>query len=714
MKGKWTIPFFEWPPRPAGKSRRSLLALVALVLWAGCSRGHAAEEQPAMAQRSPSAADARIAAPRAAAPGVPLERAEQRLKELVLVLGPDAPQETLQYIASISAPREYKATAHESLRSIAKVELGSVRGYSEALCGLNPGLVHGDGDCAAALSAEIPRGARVLVPSITRDKRALKVQIIPGSSVYKQAAPFYESLGPRTMSRIAAANEQVPVLDQVPVGAAVVLPGTTGVQLIRLKPGMNPAVAVAKLSSLPKVQFVELNTRSMLEKPVQVNHLALAASGSNYDVDHLPPNWFISLLGADRITEEDLRFTGRVTVAILDSGLDFSHPAFAGNLWQNPTFNSSAADESQLGLHGYDFATRSANPEDTLGNSHGTHVAGIASARLLAKILKPFSSARLDDHLKLMIMKVTDGSGNLSLDAIASAIWYAQANGARVVSGSWETFPSRSLREYLARYDGMLMVVAAGNGVERNLNGAVVDTGLDIDATPVYPASFKLPNMIAVGAFDPLAGRAYFSNYGANTVNLLAPGVAISSTIRRAMATTDDDPWGTLSGTSQATPFVSLAAALLFAKKPDLNPLAVKQRILDTVEISPDGRGRPGEVRTLNLLKAISIDHDMLELSDQGRTVLRGSILTQDIRFAEAPAACAAAIVLNVRRDRIGRLLGQFEGNTSLLFMGDRQLRGKVCDSAIKIKTRSGMVTKKLAEVRDIVWRGVRGNRLSG
>jgi subtilisin family serine protease len=681
------------------------------LLLSACGKHGGTARPRSTALKSPPSSQPATADPRATRKPLPVEKVAAELKEIVIELEGNAPAETLQYIASVSAAREHTAGAHESLRSIAGIELGSARGFSEALCSMNRGLAHAENECATAMWTEIPAGTHVLVPDLSRSRRHLAVKIVPGSSVYKQAVPFYGNVGPRTLRQIAGANKGLPALDQVLAGTSVVLPDPTTVQLIRLRANADPAQVVAKLNSLPKVKFAAFNQRAALGQPVKVNKNILGSVGSNYDVDHLAVKWFASLIGADRITNEDLKFTGVATIAILDSGLDFSHPAFAANLWENPAPSQDEADEVHLGLHGFDFGSRSDTPEDTLGNSHGTHVAGIASARFLGRFFESFNWKRLDEHIKLMIMKVTDDRDNLSLEAIMSSVRYAAANGARVISGSWDTFPSLDLKDTFDKYSGLLVVVAAGNGIEKTIGNNTASIGIDIDKTPVYPASFKLANMMAVGAFDPLAGRAFFSNFGPDTVTLFAPGVEVTSTIRRVVAS-GDNPWGPLSGTSQATPFVSLAAALLFAKKPDLVPLAVKRRILDTAEFTANERGE--EIRTLNLLKAISIDHDLVELADPSKTVLRGSILAQNIRFAESPRECTAATVLSVRRDHVARILVRFDGKSSLMFRNDdHRVAGKLCDATIKIKTQSGTLTKKMTDVRDLVWRGVRGNWFS-
>lgn len=247
-----------------------------------------------------------------------------------------------------------------------------------------------------------------------------------------------------------------------------------------------------------------------------------------------------------------------LVVAVIDTGVDYTHPDLAANVWVNAgEVAGNGVDDDHNGyvddVHGYDFVNRDGNPLDD--HNHGTHVAGTIGAVGNNGI----GVAGVNWNIKIMALKFLDagGGGNLS-DAIA-AINYAVANGATISNNSWGFNGGFSQPLYdairSAQSAGHLFVAAAGNG---NAFGI----GQDNDQTAFYPASFDLNNIIAVAATDPNDNRAIFSNYGATSVDLAAPGVDILSTTR-------NNTYSTFSGTSMAAPHVTGVAALVRGLHPD-------------------------------------------------------------------------------------------------------------------------------------------------
>lgn len=218
-----------------------------------------------------------------------------------------------------------------------------------------------------------------------------------------------------------------------------------------------------------------------------------------------------------------------VVVAVIDSGVDYFHPDLRANILD----------------FGYDFYHGRAGGYDD--NGHGTHCAGIIGAAR-----NGIGVRGIAPRVKILPVKflVPDGSGDTA-DAIR-AIDYAVARGARILSNSWGGGGfSQLLDDAIQRAlnKGVIFVAAAGNS---NLNN---------DVSPNYPANYA--GVISVGSTDSTDRRSSFSNYGASTVEVFAPGTAILSTY----------PGGTyksLSGTSMATPQVSGALALALSVKPDL------------------------------------------------------------------------------------------------------------------------------------------------
>jgi thermitase len=206
-----------------------------------------------------------------------------------------------------------------------------------------------------------------------------------------------------------------------------------------------------------------------------------------------------------------------VTIAIVDTGVDYGHPDLAGKL-----------------LGGYDFVNGDANPQDD--NGHGTHVAGIAAAASN----NGSGVAGVSWGARILPVKVLDAAGNGFYDDTASGIIWATDHGAQVINLSLGGDSASSVLEDAVNYaygQGVILVAAAGN------------TGVN---AVMYPARY--PNVLAVAATDNADNRAGFSNYGPE-VDLAAPGVGIYSTWLGG--------YGYDSGTSMSTPFVAGLAAIL-------------------------------------------------------------------------------------------------------------------------------------------------------
>ncbi len=256
-----------------------------------------------------------------------------------------------------------------------------------------------------------------------------------------------------------------------------------------------------------------------------------------------------------------------IIVAIIDSGINYLHPDLKDNLWVNELEKNGieGVDDDHNGyiddIYGYDFAYEDPDPLD--GNGHGSHCAGIIGAT--HNNIGIYGVAK---NVKLMGVQFSYSVGGTTLDRALKAIDYAIKNGAKIISNSWGGFPySHALKDAIeeANDKGIVFVVAAGNK-KRN-----------IDKEPFYPASYKVPNIIVVGAHDPKNLKASFSNYGTETIDIFAPGTNILSTIRY----NNVHPYWyeKRSGTSMATPFVAGAIALLLSQKPELSPKEIKNHL---------------------------------------------------------------------------------------------------------------------------------------
>lgn len=263
----------------------------------------------------------------------------------------------------------------------------------------------------------------------------------------------------------------------------------------------------------------------------------------------------------------DVSTGGGTIIAVIDTGLDITHPDIVPNLWTNPgEVPNNGIDDDNNGyiddVHGYDFVHDDGNPDDREG--HGTHVAGTAAAR--GDDGYGVVGAAFD--AKIMGLKFMDrGAGGYSSMA-AAAIHYAVNHGADVINASWGGYgQSTAIRNAIAyaQSRGVMFVAAAGNQGNNN------------DGSGMYPASYTLDNIISVAASDRRDRLASFSNYGATTVDLAAPGVSIVSTV-------PGGDWSYMDGTSMASPMVAGVVALLVSAAPNAALTELRAALLNSTE----------------------------------------------------------------------------------------------------------------------------------
>lgn len=292
-----------------------------------------------------------------------------------------------------------------------------------------------------------------------------------------------------------------------------------------------------------------------------------------------------------------------VVVAILDSGVRYTHEDLAANMW------TSTLD----GSHGTNAVAGTTDPNDD--NGHGTLMAGVLGA--VGNNSKGVVGVAW--AVQMMACKCFNSSGAATDSEILACMDYAQANGARIISASFDSpsFGSAlSNAIYSARSAGMIFVASAGNN------------STNIDVIPHYPACYGIDNIVSVGYTtrnDQLGG---FSNYGATNVDLAAPGDQIYSTWPASDSSYYPPAFLqiNLAGTSFAAAYVSGACALLVAKYPsDPYPLII-QRLLAGTDPVPSLAGKCVTGGRLNLRKALSPPIRLQLLSSEaGSTDLRVS-----------------------------------------------------------------------------------------
>lgn len=218
-----------------------------------------------------------------------------------------------------------------------------------------------------------------------------------------------------------------------------------------------------------------------------------------------------------------------VIIAIIDDGIDYGNPELSAAMWDASGATFGMIPQGSA-YHGWDFADNDDDPFPGLG-THGTHVAGIAAAAANNAL----GIAGIASGTQVMALKVFSDFGwnGAFTSDIANAILYAAENGADVINmslggpGSKDTVLESAIQDAIAA--GTVVVAAAGNG-------NAVGVGLNNDVTPHWPSNFAnepltASGTISVAATDPNDLRASFSNFGANTVTLGAPGVFVLSTI---------------------------------------------------------------------------------------------------------------------------------------------------------------------------------------
>jgi len=303
-----------------------------------------------------------------------------------------------------------------------------------------------------------------------------------------------------------------------------------------------------------------------------------------------------------------------VLVAVIDTGIDASHVDLDDNMWANAGetgTDGDGADKSTNGLdddgngyvddwRGWDFYNNDNDPSDD--NSHGTHVAGTIGA--VGDNNTGVAGICWDVSLVGVKFLGADGYGSTA-DAI-DAVQYATSIGADIQNNSWGGCgASDDLEDAIknANSNGVLFVAAAGNENSNN------------DSVPSYPSSYEVPNIVSVAATDEDDKLASFSNYGANSVDLAAPGVNILSTV-------PGDSYDSFQGTSMAAPHVTGAAALLMSANAGLTHLDVKGALFNSVDRIDSLNGKTvtgGRLNLATLMKAAD-DADGDGMSDSWET----------------------------------------------------------------------------------------------
>ncbi len=289
-------------------------------------------------------------------------------------------------------------------------------------------------------------------------------------------------------------------------------------------------------------------------------------AGTLGDDMNIEPAW-------DRITD-----CSSVVVAVLDSGVNYGHEDLAANMWNGG---------SSLPNHGHDFVDNDDDPMDP--NGHGTHLAGVIGA----VGNNSMGTVGVCQKASIMAVRVLDAAGNVTTATALQGISYAVTHGAKVINmsfvggGSFDPLFGDAITN--AQNADVVVVVVAGNETSDN----------DAAGGARYPCNFTQPNLICVAALDQNYALASFSNWGASSVDVGAPGTNILSTW--AGAGSNNTSYNTISGTSMASPAVAGLATMLRAYNPQFT-------FVDTVNaIRNGGRSVPALAGRTTAGKAVDV-----------------------------------------------------------------------------------------------------------
>lgn len=307
---------------------------------------------------------------------------------------------------------------------------------------------------------------------------------------------------------------------------------------------------IQRLSQQPDIDYVEP------DYPIEMIPQVQASTSPNDP--YFSKQWFhttLKSLNAWSISNgsED------IVVAVIDTGVDYTHPDLVNNAWKNPDEVINGMDDDGNGLvddiHGWNFAANSNDARSTSKSPHGSHVAGLIGAAGNNNV----GVVGVAPKVKMMALKFMDDSGGGITSNAIKAIDYAIQKKVFLINNSWGSNRySKSLSDAITRAAdaGILFMAAAGNGNKGK--------GYDIQTTAWYPASYPQWNVFSIAASNSEDQLAAFSNYGANKVDVAAPGFSIYSTV-------SGTNYQMMSGTSMATPIVSGLAVLVKAANPNLD-----------------------------------------------------------------------------------------------------------------------------------------------
>lgn len=453
---------------------------------------------------------------------------------------------------------------------------------------------------------------------------------------------------------------------------------------VALAPGVTVADALAWYSAQPDVERTVPNVRlqaswcaagAPLPPPSQAGAAAVRPNDPRYS-----RQWGLEKISAP-LAWRCGTGSDEVVIGVMDSGMDYTHPDLAPNMWVNcAEVAGNSLDDDGNGVvddrHGIDVLDGDGDPMDVDG--HGTAVAGVIGAAGN----NGTGGSGMFWHVKLMALRIGSSDHFAGAAQIAAAMDYAVAMkqrgiNLRVINHSWAGGGSDSgtnsepVREAFgaAEAAGILHVCGAAN------------TRTNVDHVPYFPAGFDIRSLLSVAASDYYDELANFTNYGPLTCDLAAPGVAID-------CPAPGGTWVVQGGTSLAAPHVSGAAGLLTSLVPGLTPREIKDRLLDSVDALPQWSGRVVSGGRLNVARAVERLGQPVAPRDPFPPAVSGRVTCVSLNATRQggdgnSGLCAVSDDGRyvVFASEAGNLVPGCTGAFLQVFLRDRQTGGTVCVS---------------------------------
>ena len=365
-----------------------------------------------------------------------------------------------------------------------------------------------------------------------------------------------------------------------------------------------------KLNQNNKISFAEPNYIRSRSAAIPEDNPRFAFQWGLYNQEN---NIDINIKKAWEITKG----SPSVVVGLIDSGIDINHEDIYNNIWENKgEIIGNHIDDDKNGYiddqFGWNFLMENNSVMDKF--EHGTHVAGIIAAEDNNKGI-----VGVAPEVRVAALKVGDGS--FDIVDIIEAIKYGDKQNFKIFNCSYSSVDYSNAEMEAMKTADALFICAAGND------------GKNIDIKPIYPACYKIENIISVGAVDQNGKAPSFSNYGVKNVDISAPGTDIESLLL-------ENNYGYGDGTSMAAPFVSGVAALVLSKNKSLSPLELKKVILDhgrklTALTNKNLKGsiidayaavKAGSVQTVIPVKSISFSKTEQSVNKKNKLLLKAII----------------------------------------------------------------------------------------